>query len=393
MTTKIGFRLWVFGSRPGMAFGYAQSRKRTAPNLFVLLAISALAACGKPAPEEVESETVVPVSVAAATTGNITAAIHATGIVTPAPGADFAVVAPEPARIVEMPKAEGDTVRRGDLLVRFEIPSSGAEAEKQRAEVTRAEARIRNATAAQARARDLFDRGVAARKEVEDTDREIADAQADLASAQAARTAALTVAARSVVRATFDGIVAKRSHNPGDLVDANATDPVIRVVDPKRLEVSASIPVGDVTRVVVGRSAHLAMAGEEGPALKIISHPAAVTPGTSAATVRLAFVMPAALPVGTPVAIDIEAETRSGVVLIPAEALVREGDETAVFVVNDMKAQRRQVTIGLDNSQQVEIRSGLTSGEMVVTHGHLGLPDGATVSLEGAEKPGSEGEK
>ena len=45
--------------------------------------------CSKEAPEEVESETVVPVTIAAATTGSITATINVTGIVTPAPGAEL----------------------------------------------------------------------------------------------------------------------------------------------------------------------------------------------------------------------------------------------------------------------------------------------------------------
>ena len=144
-----------------------------------VLAIFA-SACNKPAPQEVTSETVVPVTVAVARLGTIRAVVHATGIVTPAPGADQIVVAPEAARVAAMPKAEGDRVRRGDVLVRFEIPTLSADAARQRAEVGRAEARITNAKAAQQRAHDLFDRGIAARKEVEDADREIADAQADL---------------------------------------------------------------------------------------------------------------------------------------------------------------------------------------------------------------------
>jgi cobalt-zinc-cadmium efflux system membrane fusion protein len=343
-------------------------------------------ACGKPAPEEVQSDTVVPVSVAAATIGTITARIHATGLVAPAPGADFAVVAPEPARIAEMPKAEGDTVRRGDLLVRFEIPSTSAEAEKQQAEVGRAQARIRNAMAAQARARDLFDRGVAARKEMEDADREMADAEADQAAARAALTAAQTVAARSVVRAAFDGVVAKRSHNPGDLVDAAAADPVIRVIDPKRLEVSASIPIGDVGRVTLGKAAYLRSGSNTAAILKVVSRPTAVALGTAAVPVRLAFSAPTTFAVGTPVEVDIDAEEHANVVLIPADALVREADETAVFVAVDNKAQRRPVTVGLEDAAHVEVRSGLKAGEMVITHGQLGLPDGAAISVEAGDK-------
>ena len=84
---------------------------------------------------------------------------------------------------------------------------------------------------------------------MEDANRALADAQAALAEAQAALTAAQTVERRATVRATFDGVVAKRSHNPGDLVEAAASDPVLRIVDPDRLEIIAAVPLSDAPRV------------------------------------------------------------------------------------------------------------------------------------------------
>src|SRR5207244_7852414 len=90
----------------------------------------------------------------------------------PAAGAEMLVVAPEPARILEITKAEGDPVRRGDVLVRFEIPSLGAEVLSKGAEATNAEERLRLARENLTRLQDLFTRGVAARKEVEDATKE-----------------------------------------------------------------------------------------------------------------------------------------------------------------------------------------------------------------------------
>jgi RND family efflux transporter MFP subunit len=307
--------------------------------------------------------------------------VHATGLVSPAPGGELVVVAPEAARIVDIPHAEGERVRKGDVLVRFEIPSSAAEAQKQAAEVARAQAALTNAEANRTRAHDLFDRGIAARKEVEDADRAIADAQAALAQAEAARSAANLVSARSVVRATFDGVVAKRSHNPGDLVEPASSDPVLRVIDLSRLEVIASVPLADSPRITIGAAAHLTSvaAGGADAALKVVSRPAAVDAGSGTIPVRLAFNAPAGFPAGTPVQVDIEAELHSNAVLVPTPALVREGEETAVFVVNGDKAQRRPVRIGLTDGEHVEIVSGVKAGEMVIVDGQAGLPDGATI--------------
>jgi RND family efflux transporter MFP subunit len=300
------------------------------------------------------------------------------------------VVAPEAARVAEMPKAEGDRVRRGDVLVRFEIPTLSADAARQRAEVGRAGARITNAQAARQRAHDLFDRGIAARKEVEDADRELADAEADLAGAQATRAAAETVAARTVVRAAFDGIVARRSHNPGDLVEATAADAVLRVINPARLEVSASIPLGDVGRIAIGATARLA--GNRGDmVLTVASRPAAVEAGTASVPIRLTFVTPPALPVGAPVEVAIDAEEHRDVVVIPAAAIVREGEDTAVFIAAGDKAQRRAVTLGLADDMTVEVRSGIKPGDSVIVDGQAGLPDGATITTGGRDKAATGG--
>jgi len=351
--------------------------------IVLIPALLLAAACSKQSAEEVESETVVPVTAEPAATGSIRATISVTGTVTAAPGADQVVIAPQPARIAEIPKAEGDRVSAGDLLVRFELPSLNADVATHRAEVTRAEARLENARAGQTRAHDLFDRGVAARKEVEDADRELAEAQAGVTETRATLGASETTAGLATVRARFSGVVAKRYHNAGDLVDATAADPVIRVVDPKRLEVNASVPIPDVTRIVVGAAGHMKNPGGEGEiALKVVSRPAAVDPGTAAVPIRLAFAASDVAPVGTPVQITIDAEEHRNAVLVPAEAIVHEGDEAAVFVVKADKAERRVVTIGIDDGAHAEITSGVKAGEPVIVKGQAGLPDGATITTE-----------
>ena len=350
-------------------------------------------ACSTPTEEEVETVAAVTVKTAPVTRGDIRGTIHATGIVSPAPGAELIVVAPEPARVVDVSHGAGERVRRGDVLVRFEIPTSAAEEQKQQAEVTRAEAGVENAKAAHTRARDLFDRGVSARRDVEDVTRAVADAEAALAQARAALTSARTVAGRSTVRATFDGVVVKRFHNPGDLVEAAASDPVLRIVDQNRLEVIASVSVADAQRVALDAAAHLLNAPTDTPdvPMKVVSRPTAVEAGTATVPVRLGFVRTVSIPVGAAVQIDIDAEQHRDVLLIPVAAIVREGEETAAFVAIEGKAQRRVVQLGLSDGTQVEIVSGIKSDERVVVDGQAGLPDGAAITEGPATPSGAKG--
>jgi RND family efflux transporter MFP subunit len=357
-------------------------RRNRAILALCITVVMTVPSCRRESAEEVESETVVAVKTAPAIVGNIRGVIHATGVVTPAAGADLVVVAPEAARIAEIPRAVGDSVRRGDLLVRFDIPAAAAEMERQRSEVTRAQAMLNNARSAQTRAAELFQRGVAARREVEESERAVAEAEAAIAEARSSLVAAQAAAARATVRATFDGIVARRQHNPGDLVEASAGDPVLRVIDPNRLEIVAAVPLADASRIEMSAPARLVGAGgsSEELGLKVLSRPAAVEPGTATVPVRIGPASQTKLPAGSPVRLDIAAEEHNDVVLIPSEAIVREGEQTAVFVSDGQKAHRRAVEIGLTDGTHVEIVSGVKSGDAVIVDGQAGLPDGAPIA-------------
>lgn len=364
-----------------------QKRRHTLFLVQALAAVAMLTACTNETAEEVESETAVSVKTAVATVGDIRAVIHATGVVSPAPGAELVVVAPEAARIAELPHGTGDRVRRGDLLARFEIPTQAAEVQRQRAEVARSLAALENAKAAQARATALFERGIAARKDVEDSNSSVADTEASLAQARASLAESEALADRATVRASFDGVIAKRMHNPGDLVEPAASDPVLRVVDPRRLEVMASVPVTDALRVEVGAPARLAgtVPNESIVDLKVVSGPGEVEAGTAAVPVRLRFAGPVDLPTGTPVQVDLDAELHRNVVLVPAAAIMREGEDTFVYVANDGKAQRRTVQVGIADETHTEIVSGVKAGEMVIVEGQVGLPDEATITIDHEE--------
>jgi RND family efflux transporter MFP subunit len=343
-------------------------------------------ACSRPAPEQragaADVEAVIPVGAQPARLGNLRAIIQATGLVTPAAGAEFIVTAPEPARIVEMPRAEGDLVASGELLVRFEIAGATADLARQRAEVARTTAQFENARAAHMRARELLDRGIVSRREMENADRDLADAQSAVAQAQASQDAVDAALARATVRAPFDGLVADRLHEPGDLVSGTAADPVLRLIDPASLEVTASIPGADAPRVLQGATALLVSPAVTPPVrLRVEAVLAERGPDGDRVRVRLVFDEPATVAVDTAVEIDIDGEERVDVVLVPAEAIVRQGEEQAVFVAVGARAERRVIATGLEDAERVEIVSGVRAGELVITRGQANLEDGATISV------------
>src|SRR5688572_6287303 len=134
--------------------------------LFVVVLCTAAADCRNPPPPPVErQETIVPVGVVRAQTAGIRASVHASGLIVPADGGEFLVVAPEPARIAEITKAQGDIVASGEILVRFELPSATQEVARLAAELAGAQAQLENARINQARIRDFAERGFIPRSE------------------------------------------------------------------------------------------------------------------------------------------------------------------------------------------------------------------------------------
>lgn len=314
--------------------------------------------------------------------GNIRGTLSATGIVTTLPGASVTVFSPQPARIAEVTKNVGDAVTLGEILVRFEVPSMKAQTLVSETSVKAAELRVQQARMAQDRLKMLLDKGAASRTELDTADRELADAEGELLAARAAFTATQTQNQNTAIRAPFDGTVTERLHNPGDPVRADESDAILRLIDPKQVQVTVTVPVEATTRFTVGASAR-AIGQDRSVAelLRVISRP---VPENNAKTVdvTLAFDSPTALPPGTQVGVEIDAEQRSNVALAPAIAVLKDDPTTAVvFVAAGNTAQRRPVVIGLVDAENIEILSGLKAGELIITQGHSTLRDGTPISV------------
>jgi RND family efflux transporter MFP subunit len=308
--------------------------------------------------------------------------IRASGIVTPAAGSEFIALASEPAQILDVPHPQGGRVASGDVLVRLAMPSADAELSRQRAELSRAQALLENARVTQTRSRDLVERGIISRREMETADNEVTSAQSEVARAEAARQRVEASLARAIIRAPFGGLVAQVLHKPGDMTQGIVTDPILRLVDPDRLEITAPIGAADAPRILPGAAARITSSPDpHPPRLTVVSRPA---PGSGGGEmlVHLAFDEPTTLAVDTRVDIEIDGEERVDVILVRNEALTSQGTETVVFVAADGKAERRVVSTGLRDGEHVEVTSGLRAGEIVVTRGQVGLADGAAISVD-----------
>lgn len=188
-----------------------------------------------------------------------------------------------------------------------------------------------------------------------------------------------------MVKARFPGVVAKRWHSVGDQVEASASDPVLHVIDPARMQVIAAVPVAALPRIAPGRSATVHAPGGGDEAATVMTRPTEVDAANATASIRLRFARPTRLASGTIVQVDITAETKTNALVVPAAAIVHDGDEVFVMIAGgDNKAHKRTVTLGLTTHDRAQILTGLQAGDKVIVRGPDGfgaLPDGAAITV------------
>ncbi|HUF65096.1 MAG TPA: efflux RND transporter periplasmic adaptor subunit [Gemmatimonadaceae bacterium] len=362
---------------------------------YFALLLAALPACTRSTLREPEAAQSVPVIAEPVRLGTIRGTVSATGVVTTLAGATVNVSAHQPARIAEITKKAGDPVKSGELLVRFEFPSLGPQVAVNAAAVKAAERRLQRARLAQSRISSLVSRGAASRREMEDANREAAVAEGELSAANAAMHATVSAGQNADVRAPFNGTVVERLHDPGDLVRAGDEDPILRLIDPTQVQVTATVARADLTRFSIGATARAVAdlrrpqgtvsqpAGDSRATtvlLRIVSRPEP-EPGDTTAPVTLAFDLPTDLVPGTQVGIEIDAEQRSNVPLVPAIAVLGADDARYVMIATGDIAQRRPVVTGLTDSEHIEIQSGVKAGELIITQGHSSLRDETPISV------------
>jgi RND family efflux transporter MFP subunit len=160
------------------------------------------------------------------------------------------------------------------------------------------------------------------------------------------------------------------------------SDPIMRVVDPTKIQVALQVPLDQAERIQQGQAATVqADVATELATVAMKSAPA----GAAAATieVRLAFSAPTTLALDAIVQAEIVVEERPNVLIVPGGAVQRPEDGPPfVWVASEnSQAARREVRVGLSSNGQTQILSGVAAGDQVIVTGLAQLTDGAAISV------------
>jgi RND family efflux transporter MFP subunit len=310
--------------------------------------------------------------------------VNVPGTVVPSSAGEVLVVPPGPALVTEIGKKEGEAVAVGDVLARFDVASITQELNARELDVAEATSRLNRATEQMDKQSGLFDRGLTPRNVMEAAKAELTSAQFALSQATAGREAARAHQDIAVVRARQPGVVSKIFHAAGEMVSGSQNDPVMRVVDPTKVQVTVQVPVAQLGRVGPGQIATISMVGSlAGEPATVVFKPQMTDANLPTGEVRLNFGGATPLAVDTAVSVEILIDERKDALAVSPTAVRR--DESGTFVViagEDGRAHRRPVRVGLALRDRVELASGVTAGERVLVSGFDMVSEGTAIVIE-----------
>ncbi len=359
----------------------ALSLPAVAVGLTVVLPFAA--SCRRSAEQAEETGGTVGVTVQQARVTTLRDVANVSGTVVPASAGDWTIVSTDTAEIVELPKKVQDPVVAGDILVRLDIPVLTQELAALELTVLDASGRADRAKTELTRQTSLFERGIASRNAYDQSRLDLSAAETVLAQARIRLESVKAGEDRAVVRARFNGVVTDVFRAVGDPVRPSPDDPILRVVDPTRVQVAVQLPLAQLARIVVGQKATVqAIAGVNAEPATVVSKAESVNASAPTGEVRLAFTNPATLPLNAPVSTEILFDQRTDALTVPAGAVHTDGLGAFVIVVgDDQRAHRRDIRVGLTTRELAQVLAGLSAGENVVTSAVEDLAEGMPVVM------------
>ncbi len=292
-------------------------------------------------------------------------------------------------QIVKIDFKEGESVRRGDVLVEIDPqPFAAALAQAQAAEL-RDEALLANARLDFNRAQDLAGKGSGTRQSLDTTRAQVSQFEASAKIDQAAITAAQVQLNYCQIRSPIDGRTGTRQVDEGNIVRANNASGIVTINQIHPISVDFDLPAetlhqvrahlaaGETTAVAFDRDDHELAQGK----LAVIDNQVNVATGTVRYKATFENKDETLWP-GQFVSIRLQIEVQHGVLTVPDTAVLRGPEGTYVFVVTPAHvAEKRAVKAGFADKELTVIESGLAPGEQVVTDGQYRIQSGTPVTL------------
>lgn len=284
------------------------------------------------------------------------------------------LVAVQPAIIEKLLADEGDQVEEGQLLARLDGRAASLQADAARVELQNLEAELRRLESVQG--------GAISREEIDKQRYLVEQARASVKLSR-------HTAKQTVVRAPFSGTIVTRYVDEGNF--ASTSTPLFHLADLRVLELPLHLPERDAATVEVGSDVEIELVDGTTFTAKIERRAPVVDKltGTVKFTIRtrkaaagakggkgVEITTPPGAAPGAFARAKVLVDRREAAPSLPRQAVFQLEGKPHVFVVAEGKAERREVELGLEGGERVEILSGLAPDEPVVAEGNAGITEG-----------------
>ncbi len=352
---------------------------RVAATLTSLIALAALQACNRTAeapPAEVRPARVMTIDKLASS-----GTVALTGTVQPQTeiNQSFRI----DGRLIERTVDIGDSVRPGQLIARLDPQNEESGLQAARAQQAAARAQLVEARNNHVRMRDLVAENAVSRAQFDQAEAMLKTAEAQIEAVQSQVNLAQNRLSYTRLVSEVSGVVTARGPQPGEIVSAGRM--IIQVARDGSRDAVFDVP-GQI-KDVLPKSPQVTVSMSNDPKITANGKVREVSPRADAVTgtfaVRVQLINPpASMRLGSTVTGRIQLDAVAGI-QIPSAALVRAEGKTAVWVV-EPKANTvslRTITVRSSDASTVQVASGLSAGDIIVTAGVQALRPGQKVRL------------
>lgn len=282
-------------------------------------------------------------------------------------------------RLTEVRVNVGDTVRRGQLLARFNADIVDAELAEAQAAVAQADAEVAEADANARRAEDLDRTGALSAQQVNQYLIAARTARARRDAVRAVEQRQRLRLAQTRVLAPGDGIVTSRTATVGAVVPAGQE--LFRLIRDGRLEWRAAVAVTDLDQLAPGQVATIRIEGHEPVqgALRMIAP--AIDTQTRDGLVYVDLPLHGAIRAGAFARGHVEVGEDLALTVPQSAVLPRDGFDYVMHVSAASTVVMRKVSLGRRIGGRIEITQGLAASETVIASGLGFLSEGDTVRV------------
>lgn len=283
-------------------------------------------------------------------------------------------------RIMQRYVNAGDRVSAGQSLFKIDSKDAEEQVETARSSLNAASAQYDLANTTRERYQQLRNADAISALAMDQTQNQFDLAAAQLASAKSQLARAENNLGFTLLTSDRDGVVGSTMYEVGQVVAAGT--PVALIVDDSSLDVHVSFTEKQYRDYSVGMPCTVTFWALPGLTVEGKVREIAAAPNTSTGTYDAKITLidpPETVALGMTASVDFDRSGQSGHVMIPLTAMSTQPGQPAVWIIKDGKVHLQQVETGRYGENTVEIISGLSKGDTIVTAGASKLSEGEEV--------------